>query len=151
MSRKVDRFGERIAGRRNPDANSDERLATGVSINGRAPLIAEGDDQISLVQVRCWCGVVVAVVWQTDGSARTGRKPFYFVESAIIDDAQARPVKAVMALQMLSVDSVHIGDCPAHGRHTFTAAPLLREARKALRRATTENERVGRIVLPPPS
>jgi len=126
----------------------DERLIPGVAINGAEPLVDEGDEQTSLVQVRCHCGSVIAVVWNSDRRARTGLPDFLFLHAQVLEDTSARPVVSRAVENLLTPTATLEADCPAHGRHPLGGAALINAAREAAARTAKGHEGMVKFVLP---
>lgn len=154
MTRPVKRQSPRkIVGRRNgptPESSQlhDERLMPGVAINGAEPMVSEGDEWTSLVQVRCHCGSVIAVAWNCDRRARTGLPDFLVFEAQILEDMTVRPVVSRTVENLLTPAAMLKADCPAHGRHTLGGAALVNAARGAAARVARGHEQMVKFVVP---
>jgi len=123
-------------------------LTVGVSYDGAPPLIAEPDVLTSLVQIRCYCGAPVAVLWSNDRRARTGKPAVLFLQSQIIEDPAARPVKTRIVEDLVQPDATFVADCPAHGRQTIDGASLIKHGRAMQARIARGTEQMGKYVLP---
>ena len=157
MTRKADRLGahETISD------GATVRLAplTCVGPDDTTSLLGEGDVQMSLVLVRCYCGAPVAVLWSNDRRARTGEPAFLFLEAQIIEDQATRPVKTRSVEDVVKPGKSFPADCPAHGRQIIDGASLIKHGRAmqarivrggeqmAARMARGE-ERSGKYILP---
>jgi len=156
MSNKANRQGPakvigRLAGEPESSALHDSALDAGTSINGAPPIMGIGDAQVKLVQVRCYCGHVVAELWFNERSERTGRASFWSLLAEVTEDADARPVDTRLIRNIVRPGARLIADCPAHGRRELDADALLRHGRRA--QALYEADRlpqVRRFILPRP-
>ena len=147
MARKADRLG--------PTATVDDGLTirlgpltSGASFGDAPPLIAEPDVQTSLVDVRCYCGATVAVLWSNDRRVRTGLTSFLFLQSQIIDDPDARPVRTRIVEDLVHPGDTFVTVCQAHGPQIVRGAVLVNLARETQERISKGRERMGKYVLP---
>jgi hypothetical protein len=98
------------------------------TVNGRPAPRSEGDDEIPVVQVRCFCGFIAGVVWRVERKHR-GLPELLFLEAAIVAEPTARPVVTRMANQHLVPGQTVRADCVAHGPFHVPADALLKLAR----------------------
>lgn len=152
MSNKVRREAPhkvigRLGGEPETSALNDESLMEGLSVNGAPPLIGIGDEKSSLVQVRCHCGTVVAVLWSVDRRARTGLPPVIYLDSTIIQDPEARPPVTVRVNNLVEPPVSLVADCPAHGRHSIDGKALTALRRKVETRLMNGGERMAVLNL----
>lgn len=126
---------------------SDHALEPGWSINGAPPLVASGDALLSVARVLCH-GNPVAVLWQIDSRARSGRPPFVYLEAQLVTDADARPPVVRTVENLVTPRSRHAVDCLTCGRRHVEGARLIPLWRKGIQRIAGGSSRTVEYHLP---